>query len=873
MDWLRSAARVYRTLLLAYPAEFRHEYGGEMEEFLLERLRAEPPLRVWRQALADLAASATREHRRILVGDLRYAARLFRQAPAFTLVALLTAALGIAASSAVFSLVNAVLLRSLPYGEAERLVYLWTPNARFGPPLPLELGPQLSDFFAWRRESRSFPHLALIMEEWFRVPGGNDAERISGARVDGEFFATMGTPPELGRTIEADDDRPGHEQVVVISHGVWETQFAADPAAIGKTLLLDGKARRVIGVMPAGFEFPRRNELPADTSNTVRTEVWVPAALTEQEKQSSRDCIAVGKLREGVSVARAQQEMTAIEKRVDEAHKPGEQGWYALVKPLAETALGPARPQMWLLAGAVALVLLIATGNVANLLLARGAGRVREMSLRAALGADRARLVRQAITESLLLALGGCALGVMGAQAAIRVLVRLNPGDIPRLGEATLDGRVLLFAVGISLAAGLAFGLAPAISASRNDPMNLLREGGNRGVAGGALWARRRVRNGLIVAEVGISMVLVAAAGLLIESDWKLQSEGTGFTPAALTMRVVPPPGNERAERRAESYGALIGAVRGLPGVGAAGLGDLPFSHSWSMALFEVEGYANRKDQLTDCWQATPGYFEAMQIPLREGRRFDERDMAGGSGAILANQAFVKRYLGGRSALGRRVRLNNLDGSGHWHTVVGVVGSVRYTKIDEAMRPAIYRPGWPWDAGFLVVRGAGGMKLTPEILAAAHRLDPRWEFSDIHTMDQAIAKAGAARKFQTMLLSAFAGMALFLAVVGLYGVIAYSVKQRTAEIGVRMAMGASRARVMAMVLGQGTGLAVSGLVLGLAGALALTRLIAAWLYGVSPVDGATLAAVAGLLLAVSVAASAIPAWRAARIDPVVALRN
>ncbi|HTX34595.1 MAG TPA: ABC transporter permease [Bryobacteraceae bacterium] len=869
MGWLPSAARVYRTLLFAYPAEFRHEYGGQMEEFLLERLRAEPPLRVWRQALADVAVSAPREHWHVLAGDLRYAARLFRQAPAFTLVALLTAAMGIAASAAVFSLVNAVLLRSLPYGDPERLVYLWTPNVRFGPPVPLELGPQLPDFFAWQHESRSFSHLALILQDWFTVPGGNAAERIGGARVNGDFFTTMGTAPELGRTIAAEDDQPGHEQVVVISHTVWETQFAGDPEVVGKTLALNGRAHQVIGVMPPGFEFPRRNELPPDISNTVRTEVWVPAALTEKDKQSSRDCIAVGRLVAGVSLARAQQEMAAIEKRIDEAHKPGEQGWYALVKPLLETALGPARPQMWLLLGAVSLVLLISTGNVANLLLTRAAGRVHEMSLRTALGADRARLMRQAITESLLLAAGGCALGVLGAQAMVWVLVRLNPGDIPRLDEASLDARVLLFAVGISVIAGLVFGVAPAISASRNDPMSLLREGGHRGVAG----VRRRARNGLIVAEVGLSMVLLAGAGLLIKSEWKLQSEGTGFAPSALTMRVVPPPGNDRAERRAQSYGALISAVRALPGVIAAGLGDLPFSHNESMALFEVEGYANRKDQLADCWRATPGYFKAMQIPLREGRLFEERDVMGATGAILANQAFVERYLAGRGALGRRVRLANLDGSGHWHTVVGVVGNVRHTKIDEAMRPAMYTPGWPWDAGFLAVRGVGGTRLAAAIPATAHRLDPGWQFSDIRTMDEAISKAGAARKFQMLLLTAFAGMALFLALVGLYGVIAFSVKQRTAEIGVRMALGASRGKVMGMVLRQGAGLALAGLVLGLAGALALTRLIAGWLYGVSPVDAATLATVAGLLFGVSLAASAIPAWRAARIDPVAALRD
>ncbi len=875
MDWLPSAARVYRTLLFAYPAEFRHEYGGQMEEFLLERLRAEPPLRVWRQALADVAVSAAREHWHMLAGDLRYAVRLFRQAPAFTLVALLTAALGIAASSAVFSLVNAVLLRSLPYGEAERLVYLWRPNVRLGPPVPLELGPEPEDFLAWQAQSRSFSRIGMLIQAWFRVPGGNGADRIGGAWVDGNFFGAIETAPELGRTISADDDQPGHDRVAVISHGLWETRFAGDPAVIGKTLSLNGKAHQVIGVMPAGFEFPRRNELPPMISNTPSTEVWAPAALTEQQKHSdSIEVIAVGRLGAGVSLARAQQEIKAIEKRLDTARKPEDRGWYALLRPLTETVLGPARPQMWLLLGAVSLVLLISTGNVANLLLARAAGRVHEMSLRSALGADRARLVRQAITESLLLSAGGCALGVLGAEAMVRVLVRLNPGDIPRLEEASLDARVLLFAVGISVIAGLVFGVAPAISASRNDPMSLLREGGNRGVAGG----RRRVSNGLIVAEVGLSMVLLAGAGLLIESERKLESEGTGFAPSTLTMRVVPPPGNDRPEQQHEAFDRLLTAVQALPGVRAAALnGNMPFSHRESMALFQVEGYANRDRQLADADSVSPAYFTTMQIPLREGRVFGRVDYGAAEAPIIANQAFAARYMGGGSPLGKRIRLINLDGSGHWHTVVGVVGNVRHTKIDEAMRPAIYTPGWPWGSGFLAVRGAGprgqSSRLAPAILATAHRLDARWEITDIHPMQEAISQAGAARKFQLLLLTSFAAMALFLALVGLYGVIAYSVKQRTAEIGVRMAMGASRGAVMGMVLRQAASLALAGLAMGVAGALALTRLIAGWLYGVSPVDPATLATVAGLLFGVSVAACAIPAWRAARIDPVAALRS
>lgn len=861
--------KLYRALLLAYPAEFRHEYGAEMERLFAERLAEEPAARLWLSALADVAIAAPREHLHILAADLRYAARLFAQAPAFTLVALATTALGIGASAAVFSLVNAVLLRSLPFGEAERLEYLWMPNAHLGPPVPLELGPPMPDFLAWQRESRSFSSMALAIQKWFHISGGNGNDRIGGARVDGAFFSTLQAVPELGRPILPEDDQPGRDQVAVISHAQWEARFAGDPAAIGKLLDVNGRPRRIVGVMPPGFEFPRRNELPPDISNTVRTEIWVPAALTEEEKKSDMDTIVVARLAAGVSPARAQAELKAIEKRLDDARPAVERGWYALMRPLAETALGPARPQMWLLLGAVSLVLLISTGNVANLLVARAAGRVHEMSLRSALGADRARLMRQAITESLLLASAGCLLGVLAARGAVWVLVRLNPGDIPRLDEASVDGRVLWFTVALSLVTGLAFGLAPALTASRNDPMSLLRQG-TRGVIGG----RQRRRGILIVAEVALSMVLLAGAGLLIESQMKLAAEGTGFSPSTLAARIQLPSGYDKPEQRRSAYDRMLAAVRVLPGVRAVGLSaDLPFAHHESVALIEVEGYPNRKGQLADSWDASPGYLEAMRIPLREGRLLGERDRDDANRPILVNQAFADRYLAGRSPLGRRVRTMNLDGSGRWHVIVGLVGNIRHTRLEEPLRPALFSPPWPEPAEFLAVRAADPMRLLPAIQAAVRQVEPRVEISDIHTMDEAISRAGAARRYQTMLLTSFAGMALFLALVGLYGAIAYSVKQRSGEIGIRMAVGASRGAVVAMVLRQGAALATAGLVLGLAGALALTRLIAGWLYGVSPVDPPTLAAVAGLLLTVSLAACALPAWKAARIDPVAALRD
>ena len=720
------------------------------------------------------------------MGDLRHSARSFARTPAFTMTALITLALGVGATGAVFSLLNAVLLRSLPYGDPERLVYLWTPNVHLKAPIPQELGPSNADYFEWLQVNRSFSNIALFFQTPFDLSG----ERLGGARVTGNFFETLDARPQLGRAIDVEDDRPGHNLVAVISHGVWQTRFASDPNILGKQLLLDRKPYRIIGVMAPEFLFPHQNEIPYGDDQIRITQIWVPLGLTPKEKADREfgDSAAIGRLRLGMPVSQAQAEMSAIMRRLDALHPPEDRGWIALVKPFVDTVVGEVRPQLWLLFGAVGLVLLIACGNVANLLMARAAGRTHETGVRAALGAHRSRLIRQGVAESMLLATAGGAFGILLAYGGIRILLSLQPGDIPRMEETRIDGQVLLFVLAVSLFTGFVFGLLPALSATRFDIVALLKSGGNKGAAGTS-W---RMRRGLIAAEVGLSVMLLIGAGLLIRSYLALQREDVGFAPSTLTTRIWFP--DQRHLRD------LLGEVSALPGVDAAGyISNLPLSHTGSVGFTEVEGYPNVKDQAIDTRRVTPGYFEAMRIPLLRGRQLDNR-----AEDAVVNRALEMQFFGGRSADGKRLRGVGLDGRREeWRSIVGVVGNVKDSNIEKSQRPAVYRSIWQSDASdaFLAVRSN---TITATVIRKAiARIDPAIKVSDFQTMNQVVSAAGARRKFQTFLLTVFAGIALLLTLVGVYGLIAYSVKQRTSEIGIRMALGATRLRVVKMVLLDG----------------------------------------------------------------------
>jgi predicted permease len=859
--------KIFRALLFAYPAEFRHEYGSEMEEVFSERMQSESAARVWLDALRDLIVAAPREHLHILKSDLQYATRIFAKSPAFTLMAVLTMAIGIGANTAIFSLVNAVLLRSLPVSDPSTLAYIWTPNDRLKAPVPRELTPSGDDFYQLRQSNHSFSNIIAFAQGRLRISANNEApEYAGGAHVTGDFFRVLGGFPEVGRLIELSDE----ENVVLISHALWQQKFALAPDILGRTMHFGNERKTIIGVMPSSFTFPSRGEVPLGP-DIKRTDVWIPLGASLKQMASTNLDGVIGRLAPHVSFAQAQAEMVSLMIPIDKKHTDI-QGWTAWVAPFTESIVGQVRPLMWMLFGAVSLVLLIACGNVANLLMARAAGRVHELGVRSALGAERARLIRQMITEAMLLASIGGAIGIGLAFGGVKLLLKLNPGDIPRLNDISIDGRVLLFSVVLSLATGFLFGLLPALSASRIDVVTLLKQGGSKGSAG----TSNHLRHALIVAEVALSVILLTGAGLLIRSYTKLLIEGPGFTSSAVTMRIAT--GGISDERRAQRHAYLhdlLSKTSALPGVLSVGIvSDLPLSNTDSVTFVDIDGYANEPDQTVNRYNASSGYFQAMEIRLLEGRLFDDRDAWGKAGAAIVNQTFVKRYLGGRDPIGQVMRLGGPPVKTRT-TIVGVIGDVKHMALDEKPHAEVYTPTWQSGAesAVLAVRASGPVApLASGMRQAVLSLMPAATIFDVHTMDELISDASARRRFQTSLLSIFAAIAVVLALVGIYGLMTYSVKQRTPELGIRMTLGASRVEVLAMVLRQGVGMTAIGVAIGIGGALALTRLLETSLYGVKATDPITFYAVPALILLVSAAACLIPAWKATRIDPAIALR-
>ncbi len=870
MDWRLNYRSFYRALLLAYPAEFREEYGDEMDRLVSERMTGEPPLRLWLALWADVFRNAPREHLHILARDLRHGLRFFARAPGFTATALLALALGIGAAVTIFTLIDCVLLRSLPYGDPGRLAYMWTPLPRYAS-LPREMSPSFADVLAWRAQSRSFAAITAFERRTLTWNTGGESVRIGGALVQGNFFELLQAIPVAGRAIDANDDHPGAERVAVIAYGLWSAQFNRDPGALGKTMQLGGRPYRIIGVMPPEFVFPHQNDFP---DAPVRTDVWVPAALTP-EQQSNRlfdSDAAVGRLRPGVTLARAQAEMSAIEKALDPLNPPDMQGKESFLAPFIETAVGPVRPLMRLLAGAVILVLLIACGNVANLLMARAATREHEMGVRTALGAPRSRLVRQILTESLFLSSMGGALGAALSIVAVRVLAKLNPGDIPRFEEMSVDWRVLLFALLISIITGIVFGAFPALAASRSSVMHLLREGGGRGIAGGS----SRVRYGLVVADVALAVVLLGGASLFIRSYLYVQGQDKGFAPSTLTMRLIANVQSSVPEQQLAAWSRdAMERIAATPGVVAAGATNaLPLSNHESISTFRVEGYLNRPNQMVDVRTTAGDYFRAMQAPLIAGRYLTSADIPSQPTrvppAVVVSESFAREYFRGRNAIGGRLQRG--APSTLWSTIVGVVADVHHSGLEMPPRPTVYEAGWSVQS--LAIRTA----LPPESMVASVRRAVRavnapFVLADIETMRQRTTEVTARRRFQTVLLAVFAGIAMLLGLVGLYGLLSYSVRQRTAEIGVRMALGAGRSQVVGMVLEHGLKLAAAGLVIGLLAAGAVAKWSASLLYGVRAWDPVTFLTVPILMMAAAAIACILPAWKASRVDPVRSLRH
>ena len=848
--------------LLADDFELR---GMSAEEARLAALRA--------LGGVEQAKQAHRNERSLLwieqaMQDLRYGLRTLSKSPGFTITAVLTLAVGIGACTAIFSLVNAVLIRSLPYGDSSRLVYLYTPNPQFK--LPAEVfGPTYADFYDLKRESHSFQDITAFDQSIFSLASPGTAERISAARVDGDFFRTFQSSPELGREINPDDNQLGHEKVAVISHALWQSTFGSAADVLHRSLLLDGRSYEIIGVMPQGFEYPHNTDLVYGQSQYKTTQVWIPLALTPQQmadRENSRGN-AVARLKPEVSIFQAQAEMATIMARLNKLHDPKVQGWGALIENFVDSAVGHVRSLPWILLGAVSIVLLIACSNAANLLLARAAGRMRELGVRVALGAGRSRIVRQLITEALLIGLAAGAIGFAFAYLFLRILPLFNPGNIPRLNEASLDMRVLVFTIAVSLLTSAFTGVFPALAVSRVNLTDFLTTTGSRSVAG----AHNRVQSALIVVESALVLVLLASAGLLIRSYVNVEAVDTGFSKSTVTLNLGLDARYSQPQA-VQFFRNLFARLQALPGVETVGgVSSLPLSNSEDLRMFAVDGYPNQKGQLAEMRWATPNYFSAMRIPLIAGRLFTAEERSGAH-AIIINQSFYTKYFHGRNPIGGRI--SRQDDPGQWSTVVGVIGDVRHNSLEEPAEPQIYHPDMEFGGGYIAVRSSLPAKsLAGSIRTVLHSLDPNLAAGDIQTMGDLELEASAQRRFQTSLLALFAAIALSLALVGLYGLMAYSVSRRTREIGIRMALGAQRGDVLWLVLKKAAFLLAIGLASGLVASWFATRVIQALLFGVGRHDPITILSVCALLAVSGLLAAMIPTRRAASIDPMQTLRT
>jgi len=807
----------------------------------------------------------------LIAADVRYAFRTLRRNPGFAIVVLLTLALGIGANAAIFSVVNGVLLRPLPYRDADRLMVIWGDLRRPGVnQIPASAG----EYLDYRDRSHAFEQVAAYDTVGFNLTGGGEPERVEGAVVTTTFFALLGASAQVGRTFVAAEDQPGRDDVVVLSHSLWTRRFSANPAIVGQTIPVDGRPAQVVGVMPAAFQFPDRS-----------IEIWKPFLLDAEalsdNNRGSHGYTALARLKAGFSRQQAQADLTAVTAAFKADH-PGNyrNGFGATLRPLHEEIVGDTGRPLMVLLGAVAVVLLIACANVANLLLARAASRRKEIALRTALGASRGRLVRQLMTESVLVSAIGGLIGLGLAAWAVDLLIASAPDSIPRIQEVGVDVRVAGFTALVSLATGLVFGLAPALRASRAPLNDALKEGGRAGGGGVHGFTGRA----LVVSEVALSLVLLIAAGLLIHSFTRLQDVAPGFDSSRLlTFRLSLPESRYTTFQKGQSFfDEFFTGLRRTPGVrSVAAINALPFSGLGGSRSFHIEGREEKRpeDQTEEQLRiVTDGYFAAMGIPILAGREFTERDALNQPRVAVVNDAMAKKHWPHESPIGKRVSFSTNEPE--WYEVVGIAGNIKHRALENADRPELYVPyrqplfaGWTVRPMYVVARTSADPASTAAM--ARHeiaRVDRDQPISDVRTMDERIGRSLSSRRFSTVLLALFAGLALTLAAVGIYGIVAYSVTERTHEIGVRVALGAQRRDVMAMVVGQGMTMTIVGAAIGVAASAALARLMSSLLFGVSAVDPATFVAIPLLLIAVALAACYVPARRATRVDPLQSLR-
>jgi putative ABC transport system permease protein len=801
--------------------------------------------------------------------DIRYGFRTLSKSPSFTLIAILTLGLGIGANTAIFSLVSAVMVRPLNYLHAERLVYVWEDEAAAG--FPRET-PAPANYADWKAQNQVFEDMAAMDQRFFNFTGQGEPERVFAFGVTTNFFPLLGAQPALGRAFTAEEDRPGSNKVAVINYAFWQTRFGGDKGIVGRNILLNGEEYTVVGVMPSDFQFERPD-----------VDLFVPLALTSEQlaARGTHYLEVIARLKAGVTVAQANADIQAITHRIAAAYPDDAEGLSAAVVPLREQLTGDSQRTLLMLVVAVGLVLLIACANIAGVLLSRAAARRREIAVRAALGAGRWRIVRQLLTESLLLGSAGGALGLLLALWALAFLQQLVPPGLRAPNALKLDLPVLFFTLAISILSSVIFGLVPALQVSRPNLNETLKQGTGRTGLG---LGQRRLRSAFVVAEIALALMLLVGAGLLIQTLYNLRGQYSSLRPQnVLTVRTILL-GNKYKEhsQRVAFYDGVLSRVKNLPGVEAAGYTtSVPLMWKGGANGLTLEG---RQPDPGFSWnanhrQVSPDYFKAVGLSLKEGRDFTERDNEQSMPVAVINETMARNYWPGQSPVGARVKVGQPDSPNPWVTIVGVVSDVRQMGASEPVKAEMYIP-YKQASNFsvfaprdLVIRtSAAPTSLVPAVRQAVHEVDAYQPLSNVRTMEEVLGRETQERRTGMILLVAFAALALLLAALGVYGVLSYFVVQHTPDIGVRMALGAQNGDVLRLVVGKGMKLAALGVVLGLAGAFALTRLMKSLLFEVSATDPLTFLLITALLVFVALLACLVPALRATRVDPMTALR-
>ncbi|HEX6728796.1 MAG TPA: ABC transporter permease [Pyrinomonadaceae bacterium] len=806
--------------------------------------------------------------------DIRYGVRGLLKHPAFTAIAIVTLGLGIGANTAIFSVVNAVLLRPLPFKEPDRLVMIWGFVPQYAQTTD-KMPTSAPNYLAVAKESKTFDQLAAFRSWSWQLTGSGEPQQLQGVRVSANFFEAVGVSPIQGRTFVPEEDEPNRSPVAIISNDLWQRQFGSDQNVIGRSITLSGQSVQVVGVMPARFQFPGGANMTPGLQFALQNDVWVPLAFTEEEKSrhGNLNLALLGRLKPGLTVQQAELELRSIQSNLP----LGTVGYTVNLVPLHRQMSSGVRRLMFVLLATVAFVLLIACANVANLLLTRATSRQREIAIRVALGAGRLRVIRQLLTESVLLSLIGGTLGFVLASWGNTLLVSLIPRDVPRIHEVGVDFRILSFGLAISFITGIVFGLVPALQISKVDLQTSLKEG-TRNVAGGR---QNKIRSLLVVSEVSLAIILLIGATLLTKSFVRLLDSEPGFDAnnvlkLEVTLPVLPPSRYANRGEQVAFFEQLVERVKTIPGVDSAGgIVRLPLTGAFESTGVFIEGQPeppSGQQPAADYNTVTPDSFRVLRIPVLKGRQFTTQDTSASTRVMIVNDLFASQHWPNEDAIGKRVRIGFEN---EFREVVGVVGSIKQTDLVSELRPAMFLPHsqFPTGAINLVVRTVGDpLALAPVVREHVRLQDREIPVSHVGTMQQVLATSVAQQRFSMLLMGLFAGLALILALVGIYGVMAYLVTQRSHEIGIRLALGASATDVLRLILRTGLNLTFVGVGIGLVGAWILTRFMSSLLFGVTATDASTYAGVSILLVVVSLLACYVPARRATKVDPLTALR-